>query len=348
LTDADFGPAPSLTIELPADADPTLLKHLSDFNWPPATDRHDFTLRRRIHPRYITPEEASIRMIDAVYPKDSAINHVLVLSPQVELNPSYYHFLKYTLLRYKYSAMADELNPRLLGISLELPSSKPTDGEPLSSVTKLPPPSESGDLPLALWQVPNGHATLYFGDKWTEFQSFLSNRFSPALKSKQKPLSTLQAGKFPAWMDYMLEFIRARGYFLLFPAFATADDLALVSVHGELSRQPEEYDPVPGKSSSEPGKVPTANQPSSDDKVLTGAYTISNIVRAHPGKLPGLSSLPLLSYSGEAATDLLQTAKEYQQTFTREVGSCGDDRKPPAFEPLKADDLFCLEDAPDG
>jgi hypothetical protein len=287
-------------------------------------------------------------MIDAIYPKDPAINHVLVLSPQVELNPSYYHYLKYTLLRYKYSAMADELGPKLLGISLELPSSNPTNGEPFSSPTNPPPPSGSGDLPLALWQVPNGHATLYLGDKWTEFQSFLSNRFSPALKSKQTPLSKLQPGKFPAWMDYMSEFIRARGYFLLFPVFATANDLALVSVHGELSRQPEEYDLPSGKSSSEPGKISTPNQPSSDDKVLTGAYTISNILRAHTGKLPGLSSLPLLSYSGKQAADLLQTATEYQQTFTREVGGCADDRKPPASEPLKADDLFCLEGAVDG
>lgn len=353
LERADYlGSTPTLTIELPPDTDPSVLKFLSTFTWPPNGQRRDFTIRRRIKPQHLTPEEATIRTVDAVYPKHSSFSHVLVLSPQAELSPAYYQYLIYTTLKYKYSSVPEESAGDLLGISLELPSFKPTDDKPFSYL----PSSPTDETPEFLWQIPNNHAALYFGDKWIEFQSFLSNRFSPSLKSKQNHRSSLISTQFPSWMEYMLEFIRARGYHLLFPAFATEDDLALVSVHSELYRRPEEYAlPSPNSASGQNQEedlnrvenLSSGDQLRSSEKTLSESSTLSTLFHTFPGHLPDLSSLKVLSYTGEpiASDDLAEQTEAYRKTFINEIGGCKDEQLPPDAEPLKADDLFCLADS---
>ncbi|OAX85568.1 hypothetical protein ACJ72_00062 [Emergomyces africanus] len=364
-----FGDNPRLTIELPHNVDPPLLEYLKSFKWPPNSEHGHFTLRRRILPDGITPEQAAIRTIDSVYPKDPAYSHVLILSPQTDLAPSYYHYLKYAILKYKYSLSATVSLHRLLGISLELPSISPTDGEPFT------PPNPSNpavsiqdtkkDIPVFLWQAPNSNAALYFGDKWVELQSFLSNRLAAARRPAVKKPSNLISQKFPSWMEYMLELIRARGYFLLYPYFPATTEIVLATTHNELYQLPEEYTRNPETSNSKPESGPgdpiaDPNQPlttgsisaeipqielGSKEKPLDGSSTISSLLPLFPAGLPELSSLHPLPYSQEdnSSPDLVERARIYMKEFRESIGGCVDDvgSQSPAAEIMQADDLFC-------
>ncbi|KAK2792734.1 hypothetical protein FQN52_002796 [Onygenales sp. PD_12] len=376
LQEADyFGPAPGLTIELPANVDPPLLRYLESFKWPPDSEHSHFTLRRRIQPHGITPEEAALRSIDSFYPKSPRYSHILVLSPQTDLSPSYYHFLKYAILKYKYSHFTKVSKHRLLGISLELPSTTPTEGDPF-----IPPKSTSDttttaiaddleNIPVFLWQAPNSNAALYFGDKWVEFQSFLSKRLvsSPKLNPINHP--NLISRKFPSWMEYMLELIRARGYYLLYPSFPATTDVILATTHNELYHQPEEYNLGPHSNPNTPNPEPPRpnyiNNPdapltpspeppqtllsTSKEKLLTGSSTISNLLNLFPGGLPNLEMhqsdiLPYSPRATDAPVDLIERTEDYLKEFRRGVGGCGDGKVVhPDVEIMKADDLFCVE-----
>ncbi|KAK2877077.1 hypothetical protein FQN49_001440 [Arthroderma sp. PD_2] len=335
-----FGPAPGLTIELPVDADPTLLDFLKGFRWPPQTDHRHFTLRRRVSPSVMTSQEAAVRAVDSFYPKDSSLSHVLIISPNTELAPSFFHFLKYSLLKYNYCSEDD--NPaHLLGISLELPSYRPTDGKPFSApkgVTKsASSEGQHGEVPTLLWQMPNSNAVLYFGDKWLEFQSFLSSRFAPSIQAKQKETPKVISRTFPSWMDYMLEFMRTRGYYLTYPQFAAEDNLALATVHNELYQPPEEY--------NEPERQQT--QSNFDEKDLAHSpSTLSTLLDIYPRSLPDIRELPVLPHTGEIGVDedFMEGRDSFLRTFRKDIGGCTDDDVVPEIVSLKADDLFCLED----
>ncbi|PGH26978.1 hypothetical protein AJ80_01362 [Polytolypa hystricis UAMH7299] len=350
-----FGSAPGLTIELPSDVDSPLLSYLEEFQWPPDSGTSKFTLRRRIQPQSITPQEASMRTVDAFYPHDSTYSHVLVLSPQTDLAPSFYHYLKYSLLRYKYSSLTKASTHRLLGISLELPSKWPTSNDVFSPPNNIDHVSvqNRSEIPEFLWQVPNSNAALYFGDKWIEFHSFLSNRFTTAPESKPDP--DIVSKKFPAWMEYMLELMRARGYYLLFPSFQKDSDITLATVHNELYQLPEEYKATAKEKSPDLPEQEVINpddpltappqaqntQLDASERELTSSSTISNLLKIFPDGLPELSSLEVVPYSPEEKTeDLIERAEDYLKTFRKSIGGCdGENRKP-----SKPDDLFCLDE----
>ncbi|KKZ67885.1 hypothetical protein EMCG_06414 [[Emmonsia] crescens] len=360
-----FGDTPGLTIELPHNVDPPFLDYLNSFKWPPNSEHTHFTLRRRIQSESITPEEATLRTIDSIYPKNPAYSHVLTLSPQTDLAPSYYHFLKYAILKYKYSVPTKISSRRLMGISLELPSIAPTDGEPFTPPTPSDPTvalqeTEKG-IPVFLWQAPNSNAALYFGDKWVEFQSFLSNRLAAARRPDLKIPSNLISKKFPSWMEYMLELIRARGYYLLYPSFSATTDTALATTHNELYHLPEEYtsnfkpesgnedlNTDPDKPLTDPAssEIPQVDYLGSKEKPLAESSTISNLLHLFPAGLPELSPLHALPYSQKDNTspDLFERTQAYLKEFRETIGGCDDDvvgAQYPAVEIMKADDLFC-------
>ena len=101
---------PHLTIELPAEVDKPTWNFLQNFVWPPldwsgAPHASQVTLRHRVPRRTASEEEASARLVESFYPVREEGSSVLLLSPQVELSPLYYHYVIYTLLEYKYSRL---------------------------------------------------------------------------------------------------------------------------------------------------------------------------------------------------------------------------------------------------
>lgn len=98
LSKADYlsGSIPHLTIDLPHDIDPSTKSFLETFQWPPAdvynpTNARHLSIRHRIPNQRLTEEESSARFLESFWPGDPRISHILVLSPQVELAPDFFH-----------------------------------------------------------------------------------------------------------------------------------------------------------------------------------------------------------------------------------------------------------------
>jgi hypothetical protein len=332
LDAADYlGSAPSLTIELPQQVDPQLLRFLQT---PGALSQlaSRITLRRRIQPHHMDPAESSLRTVESFYPLDSETSHLLILSPQAELGPSFYHYLKYSVLNYKQSARAKRVFSKLIGISLELPSSNPTTHSKLFAPPNMIVKENSNFVPSFLWQAPNSNAALYFGDAWADFHSFLSLRLSTP-ESATAPHTKSISEKYPAFMEHLLEMIRAKGYYLLYPSFPGIKSSAIATVHDELYERPEEF----GDS-----KDDSTTSLESEEQPLNHASNIMPLLDLFSSGLPDLDALPLLGHGGEqidAATYTKQT-EEYLQQFRTHYGGCTSDKN---IDNPSAD-LFCLQE----
>ena len=351
---------PHLTIELPTDIDPPTWKYLQNLVWPPldwsgAPHASQVSLRHRIPRRTSTEHEASARLVESFYPVRTASSHVLILSPQVELSPLYYHYVIYNLLEYKYSAYGAAITdfPNLMGFSLELPSFHLNDSQPLDPplIERTPLKGREKGLPGVrtpfLWQAPNANAALYFGDKWMEFHSFLTARLTKPPSTRRKVFSE----KHPAWIESLLELIRARGYSMLYPNFPMDGD-AIVTVHDELYQAPEEYSkpsptptPTPDLDAGEPLTADSEKGPRSAPPNNEHLLSESSLISLLPndGDLPDISELPLLSYNGINISKKLshEAAMAFSETYRREIGTCKSDQETTPREANSAVDLFC-------
>lgn len=319
----------------------------------------------------MTSEEATVRFVESFYPQSPADSHILVLSPQTELSPLYYHYLKYTLLEYRYSSYGFQDSHSLLGISLDLPSSHLNDSAPFAPPLSKPSPFShtnlKADQPTSfLWQAPDSHAALYFADRWVEFQSFLGKRLeaqhSPSRPAQNPPKRTkLISQNYPSWMEYLLELMRARGYSMLYPHFES--DEAIATVHNELYQPPEEFASTKPSTSTPNDKAtpPDPNDPfTADPSISPLAYKQSNLepplltttllsLLPSDGDLPELNTIPLLSYSGDLITSAESTtlATFFAARLKSEIGGCTGSSVQKRRRPLSAGDLFCLDDEED-
>lgn len=365
---------PHLTIELPAEIDRPTLDFLENLVWPPldwsgGPHVSQVTLRHRLPRNRFTAEETSTHFIESFYPARPRDSHVLLVSPQVELSPIYYHYVMYNLLHHKYatSIRVTDASKNLMGFSLELPLMY------LNNSAELEPPrlesaSEEGAefiikerMPF-LWQAPNSNAALYFGDKWVELHSFLSARMSrrdPNLASDYSPpkRQKIVSEYYPSWMEYVQELMRTRGYSLLYPYFPTKSD-ALVTIHKELFQLPEEYsptrhqsstDPIPSVDPHDPFVIdPSANTPGFTTREESSLLT-SNLVSLLPepghSNIHELVSLPILSHEGNLISPSFSAsnARTFANDFRREIGRCSG-TEPVIYNHMSAGDLFCNPD----
>ncbi|KAI9721913.1 MAG: hypothetical protein M1812_001869 [Candelaria pacifica] len=360
---------PRLTIELPQEVDLPTKQYLETLVWPPIQPEslgtiNEVVVRHRIDHKRLSVEEASTRFLESFYPVTPSKSHVLVLSQQAELSPLYFHYLKYTLLEYKYSSYGSPDSKHMVGISLIMPTTHLNDSEPFSVPA---PKSRSGpDGTLGegeslnfLWQAPNSDAALYFGEKWVEFHDFLGNRLE-TLRSHmtidlQSSVRKSVAETHPSWMEYLLELIRARGYFMLFPGFDTPD--ALATVHKELYMPPEEFVKLSVEEESRIGDNHSSNPLTADpaqfappSRPVEPSLISQPLLSILPleGDLPEVPNMPHLSYDGRrissSETDMESTA--YRESFRRTIGACskGNTRDVKA---MSTADLFCLHDEED-
>lgn len=376
IEDADyFGiRRPHITIELPANVDVATWQFLQNFVWPPLDwegrpHASQVTLRHRIQRRTSSEEEASARLVESFYPSRTDDSNLLLLSPQMELSPLYYHYLIYSLLEYKSSefnkgsAEAD----KLMGFSLHLPSTYPNDTLPLEPPMRLVKKEKGskeaedetatqGQKSPFLWQVPSSNAVLYFGHKWMEFHSFIGNRLSKPPTAFPKNFND----SHPAWLEYLLEFMRARGWYLMYPNFPT-DGTALATSHSELYEVPEEYSHKRQQRRSSGSlskqldlKTPlTADEvapqaPPDEERPLLTADLISLLPAS--GDLPEVPGLPVLSFDGHRLTfeESDQLAQTFSDIFRQQSGSCSSSAAENAHSENSANDLFCnLDDVYD-
>ncbi|KAJ5764462.1 hypothetical protein N7533_003143 [Penicillium manginii] len=331
LDAADYlGTVPRLTIELPPLVESQLLESLQSLKL--SQLQGHVTLRRRVEPHYMDPAGSSLRTVESFYPLNPSTTHLLLLSPQTELSPSFYHYLKYSVLRYKQPVRDRSASSNLLGISLELPRSKPSpDNAPFT-----PPPAPPFDngkyqkkepIPSLLWQAPNSNAALYFGDKWVEFHSFLSSRLDSESRVNGASKDKLVSQKYPAFMEYLLEMMQDKGYYMIYPAFASGTTSPLATVHTELNRLPEEFaesinsvqlekeskeKPTGNNQASEVSKF-NQLETSSDEKPVSREASITSLLDTFELGLADIDTLPFLSYDGTVL------AAEEQATRARTV-----------------------------
>jgi hypothetical protein len=364
LRDADYtGLAPPrLTIELAANADSSMEDYLRDFFWPP--QGHDsplgsspITIRRRVADKSPTQEDSAIRLLELFYPSSPGNSHVLILAPNVELSPLYYHFIKYVLLEYRYSSYGEDDSAKLMGISLERPSTlldgkaKLTAPGPVDMYTpryaELFPDERL--IPF-LWQAPSSRAALYFGDKWVELHSFIRNRVA---KQHQGPVAArpkIVSESLPAWAEYVLELMRARGYSFLYPGTKRSE--SLVTLHKELYHLPEEFsgDKSTGQGEMTDAFSRTENAPprpqGAEDPLIPHSRPL-HLALPFKGDLPEVPHLPFLGTSGArvALQNVSSSASMYSNKFRETVGGCpkieGKHRKSVHGS---AEDLFCFGD----
>ena len=351
---------PHLTVELPSEIDPPTWGYLENLVWPPmdetgATHVSQVTLRHRIPRQTMTEEEASARLVESFYPRRIMDSHVLVLSPQVELSPLYYHYLLYSILEYKYSrhVKATKEAGNVIGISLDLPTSYLNDTTtfkpPLKPRSKQAAPVSEDESPPFLWQSPNNNAALYFGDKWAEFHSFLSARLTKAPSDTPKVISK----KHPAWLEYFLELMRARGYSLIYPGVIN-EHFSLATVHNELYQVPEEFSkkqsrsneadvlPISPEQALEANATARARKPPPNKEHALLESTITSLL-PNKGDLLEITNMPLLSYDGSEIN--FKASEDHSFFFTHHfqhsTGGCQKDQKPYQKIPFKAIDLFC-------
>ncbi|KKY17960.1 hypothetical protein UCRPC4_g05162 [Phaeomoniella chlamydospora] len=375
---ADYsgGVYPRLTIELPNVVDGPTARFLEKFKWPPkppgrAPPESKLTLRHRIFTSHDSPPEASIRTLESFYPSNPDKSHVLVLSPQAELSPSYFHYLKFLVLKYKHSEQATPNALKLLGVSLDMPTTL-LDGK-TSLPTPYSPDSPDTVPPLIQWQAPNSNAALYFGDKWTELHSFLSNRLTVQRKSKSQTDTTASKSvstSYPAWLEYVVELTRLRGYTMLYPSFSINSDISIATVHEELYQPPDEFSPNPGDGEAPiPEDLPSPDvdslsipydassqppsPPSSEEKTLVTQASTWLLSLFHieslssSSDLPSLSSpsMPTLLLDGKSVTPevLGEAAQGYKKDFLASKGGCDAEGSQRGERTLNgAADLFCL------
>jgi hypothetical protein len=354
LKKADFfsSAPPRLTIELPHDVDAPSRQYLSRFKWPSTTQNTGslLTLRHRIPQHGLSAEENSIRMLESFWPSNPSTSHVLVLSPQIELSPLFFHYLKYSMLEYKYSSSKADMHQNLLALSLDIPPTYLNDSTsfmaPLTNVTKGSNVVAKG-VTQFLWQAPNSNAALYFGEKWVELHNFVAQLL---LSEHKLPTPTTLNGKdisktYPSWLEHILKLARARGYWTIYPNFENADSLA--TLHNDLYQPPEEY--------SEEIKVETSDGELTADpaKHLSLKHTETPLITKSllsilpfRGELPKIADMPLLSWDGDRINveDIGHLAVDYSRVFRREIGGCDEKAVAKTRYDLAAADLFCLND----
>lgn len=337
---------PRLTIELPHNVDESTRRYLEHFKWPTTlgpVSGSQLILHHRIPQLGLNPEENSIRALEAFWPSDPTTSHLLVLSPQIELSPLYFHYLKYTMLEYKYSANNTAQRGNLLGISLDLPSTF------LNESTSFSPPLIKGTVATPFfWQAPNSHASLYFGERWVELHDFIARILQ---YQNRLPISTalnekLVSKSHPSWLEHILKLARARGYWTLYPNFDGPD--SLTTLHTELYNPPEEYlgEPKTHVQPFDPEANLTADPAEHRSQVETNLASKSLLtILPFDGDLPKVRDMPLLSWDGEAIDpmEIGQRAVKYSMLFRHEIGGCNILAAEKPRVDLTAGDLFCLD-----
>ncbi|KAI1337395.1 hypothetical protein F5Y15DRAFT_417862 [Xylariaceae sp. FL0016] len=364
LNKADYtsSSVPHLTIDLPHDIDPPTKRFLETFSWPPPhahnpTNARLLSLRHRIPHQRMTEDESSVRFLESFWPAQPEFSHILVLSPQVELSPHYYHYLKYSLLEYRYSTVStfQHWDRRLFGISLEQPLTLLNDEKPWTPPLLLESSDpESGNREMStpfLWQAPSSNAVLFLGEKWMELHDFVSRSMEAKERFETLPAFVDErhvSMKYPAWLEHALRLCRVRAYWLLYPGEDASRNLA--SVHHELSHFPEEY-------AQEEGSKPLLHSDATEaevDRVRQKLRSGSEIQLSptslleslsNDGNLKSFGDLPIVTWDGitTEVDELKFQAADYTAQFKRIVGGCdvvSSERQKERASSL-AQDLFC-------
>ncbi|KAK5165142.1 uncharacterized protein LTR77_009239 [Saxophila tyrrhenica] len=363
---------PRLSIELPNDIEHFARGYIEGLDWPPderasPLRTNALSLRHRITTSRLNSEQMSLRFVESFFPASTIDDHVLILSPQAEVDQLYLQYLYYLILEYRYSLIGSRDTEDLLGLSLDVPTNfingssgfePPTAADMQEDEDRKYEALAKSDPVPFLYQAPSSTSSLIFGDKWTTFHNFLSRRLEMSETGVAEKHTKQVAETEPAWMEYLLELMTARGWNMLHPASPMG------TVHNELARIPEEYireaktkdekpnTAPPQNSEDEPfliADTPPSIQPHVEHNQPASHLSLSDTL-PFDGNLPDLGTLPHLYRNGKVFVPY--ESGEYQDTyltwFRQHIGGCdlATAQRKRVVHWLSADDLFCVAGIP--
>ncbi|GAA5948347.1 hypothetical protein JCM3765_001381 [Sporobolomyces pararoseus] len=295
-----FGDDVSLSLNLEQTADRLTHRLVDDFRW----SQGPLQLRHRILQGGLMPA-----IVESWYPTSNDTYGVL-LEDDVEVSPLFYGWLKFTILKYRYTLSGRLSSSRLFGISLyqqkniELKPEgrQPFDAHKLFDSLQIKPNS----IPY-LSQIPCSWGAAYFPEHWKEFHSYLSLRLSElALPISEPIVPQIRSNRWPkSWKKYFIELVYLRGYTMLYPNYPNFESLSTNHL--------------------EKGTHVKTSQVEEKKKVLFEVPLLgleSSLVDSLPdqGKLPDWNSLPVLDLWGSLSSKEELLERGWQTT--RQIGSC--------------------------
>lgn len=346
IRDADYSGLvrPRITLELPASLDISVRQQIESFTWSSHSDKSTnpvdsvrLILRRRIADLEATQDDAVKRILELFYPANSD-SHVLLLAPQAQLAPQYFHLVTYALLEHYYSTYSKDENEVLAGVSLGVPTTLLDGRTPLiqPQLGDMHTMQYARDFPSTpnvpfLWQGLDFAATLLWGDRWAEWHEFMRNRMHKSEQQKygkkNSPKNEKPSKGRQGWREPMEEFMRVRGYAMLYPI---NKDKPLVTVH-----------------EMRPDRRPRLQAPLHIERIpLPASMALQNML-PFSGELPDLQYLPFLLHNGTLVPHdhVANAAISYADTFRKEVGGC-EAKQQMGSRASNGDtrDLFCFEE----
>ncbi|KAI1319607.1 hypothetical protein EDD11_003600 [Mortierella claussenii] len=206
----------SLTLNMDAEADRVTLQMAGSFQW----DFGEKFMRHRVRRGGLM-----LAVVEAWYPEGND-EYAVLLEDDVEVSPLFYVWIKYNILKYRYSP-DNFLYQRMFGVSMysqkfvetHLAGRAPFNPEDIFIET----PEYELRTPFLL-QLPCSWGAVYFPEHWREFHEYVTDRLldiewnKTSLQSVQIPNSRTNRWS-NSWKKLFIEMIYMRGYVMLYPNF---------------------------------------------------------------------------------------------------------------------------------
>jgi len=223
---------PRLHIELEADVDVNVRRFISNYKWPGSNEP---IIRHRILEKSSNSQQQAVDFVQSFFPA-TWDNFILILDPNAEVSPFFYHWFMYSILEYRYSSTSFHDTTTYAGVALH----RPLDNLMGASFKKVEGPNS--DHPF-LYNAPSTQATVIFGEHWRQFHAYLSNRFLPKYADHVNytlPVTLSNQAKQASWLSYFLELSTARGWLMLYPQFDSGQSLVILPQQRSIPSTDEE------------------------------------------------------------------------------------------------------------
>ncbi|KAG0250459.1 hypothetical protein BG011_008331 [Mortierella polycephala] len=206
----------SLTLNMDAEADRVTLQMAGSFQW----QFGEKFMRHRVRRGGLM-----LAVVEAWYPQGND-EYAVLLEDDVEVSPLFYTWIKYNILKYRYSPDSS-LYQRMFGVSMysqkfvetHLAGRAPFNPEDIFIET----PEYELRTPFLL-QLPCSWGAVYFPEHWREFHEYVADRLldiewnKTSLQSVQIPNSRTNRWS-NSWKKLFIEMIYMRGYVMLYPNY---------------------------------------------------------------------------------------------------------------------------------
>ncbi|KAI8641421.1 hypothetical protein BD408DRAFT_444373 [Parasitella parasitica] len=307
IKNADYlGDQVDISILMDGKSDELTTKLVDNLQW----DIGDKQVRRRIssvHPMQIFAE--------AWYPS-SDHEYAVILDDRVELSNAYYIWIKYSLLKYRYSTTT---NKHTFGISLYSPRIVDTDPSGRRPLLSPPTRNSHNDASPYLMQAPCSSGALYFPQHWREFHDYITARLADQAIVKRgsgnkhllkDSLLTISRTNrwINSWRKYFDEMAYMRGYVMLYPSVHTSYSTLHINLNKKLRKM-----------------YPFAEK----------LYNVP-LSRTLPSSLPDAHDLPVLDLHGKSSD--MATLGSRGRRLQREFSACKPTGK---IHDYDASDMLC-------